>query len=104
MKNTYAPRDVEIVQFAETPVAAAEHRGDPARIGETIRRFIEWRRQNGLPPGESATFNILYTDPVTTPAEDFRQDMCCATNKPIADNPQRVIRKVIPAGRCAKLR
>ena len=104
MKKTYTPADVEIVHFDETPIAVAEHRGDPARLGETIRRFIEWRRQNGLPPKISATYNILYTDPVTTPPEEFQHDVCCATHKPIADNPQGVIAKLIPAGRCARLR
>ena len=104
MQKTYSPDDVEIIEFPETRIAVAEHRGDPARIGDTIRRFIEWRRRERLPPHVSATYNILYTDPLTTPPEDFRQDTCCATNKPIADNPQGVIAKVIPAGRCAKLR
>jgi AraC family transcriptional regulator len=64
-------RPVTCVTVPETRVALLEHRGDPARLGETIRRFIAWRKQVGLNPPHSATFNILYDDPVTTPPERF---------------------------------
>jgi AraC family transcriptional regulator len=41
---------VEIVEREDVPVAAIEHRGSPARLGETIRTFIAWRREHRLPP------------------------------------------------------
>jgi AraC family transcriptional regulator len=95
---------VRIVAVAETPVAVLTHRGDPALIGDTVRRFIAWRRRAGLPPRISATFNILHGDPETTPAADFRLDLCAATAGPVAPNEEGVTAGVIPGGRCAVLR
>ena len=56
------------------------------------------------PPRVSATFNILYDDPETTPPEAFRLDLCAATDREVAPNDAGVIVKRIPAGRCAVLR
>lgn len=95
---------VKIVEFAETRVAAVEHRGDPRTIGGSVRRLIEWRKQNNLPPRVSTTFNILYDDPAVTEPEAFRLDLCAATDLPVADNALGVVPKVIPGGRCAVLR
>ena len=89
-------RQVEIVHFPETHVAAFEHRGDPRHLGHSIARFIAWRKQNHLPPRISATYNIVY--------DDFRYDLCAATNQPIAENAFGIVAKTIPAGRCAVLR
>jgi AraC family transcriptional regulator len=104
MPPAYAPTDVKIVDFPATRIAALEHRGDPRRIGDTIRRFIAWRRENALPPARSATFNVLYTDEVGVPPEEFRFDLCAATEREIAPNEQGVVAKTLPAGRCAVLR
>ena len=30
----------------------------------SVRTFIDWRRQNGLPPGASKTFNVVYAHPL----------------------------------------
>jgi AraC family transcriptional regulator len=95
---------VTIVDFPETRVAALEHRGDPRRLGDSLRAFIEWRKQNRLPPRVSATFNLLYDDPATTAPEAFRLDLCAATERSVAANPFGVIGKTIPGGRCARLR
>jgi AraC family transcriptional regulator len=104
MRPAYTPADIEIVDFPATRVAALEHRGDPHRLGDTIRRFIAWRRDNQLPPARSATFNVLYADDVGTPPEEFRLDVCAATEREIAPNEQGIVAKTIPAGRCAVLR
>ncbi len=95
---------VRIVDFPATAVARLEHRGDPARIGDTVRRFIAWRKQAGLPPGISATFNILHADPETTAPEDYRMDLCAATERAVPPNEDGVTAGQIPAGRCAVLR
>lgn len=95
---------VEIINFPETRVAVLEHRGDPALLGASIRKFIEWRRREKLPPSQSDTFNILYDNPAETPPERFRLDLCAATDKVLAPNDEGVIIKVIPFGRCALLR
>ncbi|HVU01202.1 MAG TPA: AraC family transcriptional regulator [Polyangiaceae bacterium] len=101
-RTQYGP--VTLVDFPETPVAVLQHRGDPRTIGDTIRRFIEWRRANGLPPSASATYNLLYGDPETTPPEEFRLDLCAGIRAPVAENSYGVVESVIPAGRCAVLR
>jgi AraC family transcriptional regulator len=95
---------VRIVQFPVTRVAALEHRGSPLRLGESIRKFIEWRKANRLRPDFSATFNIVYDDPDETPPEEFRFGLCAATDRPVAPNDAGVVALDIPAGRCALLR
>lgn len=95
---------VEIVVFPETRVAVLEHRGDPRTIGNTVRKFIQWRKQHKLPPERSATFNIVYDDPEQVAAEDYRLDICAATDREVGANACGVVSKSIPAGRCAVLR
>jgi AraC family transcriptional regulator len=103
---TEQPSDerVAIVEFPATQVAVLEHRGDPALIGDTIRRFIAWRREVGLPPRLSATFNILYDDPVETPPEAFRLDLCAATERDLPLEAAGLVIRILPGGRCARLR
>lgn len=103
MTPTFTDADVAIIDFPDTPVALVEHHGDPVAIGDTIRRFIDWRRANGLPPAKSATFNILHNDPESVPAEDYRLDIACAANR-VAPNHAGVTEGLIPAGRCALIR
>ena len=61
MSVRFSQCDVVIVEFAATRVAVFAHRGDPALIGTSMQKFIAWRKQSGLPPKVSATFNILTT-------------------------------------------
>lgn len=97
--------DVKIVEFAETQVAVLEHRGAPDRVNESVMKFIEWRKMSGLSPVKiSRSFGLVYSDPDTTPAEEFCFDICGEVSEPIPENPQGVINGVIPAGRCAVLR
>jgi AraC family transcriptional regulator len=95
---------VHIIDAPATPVALMEHKGDPALLGETIRRFIAWRKRAGLRPNVSATYTIFHVDPETAQPEDYHIDLCAATERPIAANDDRVIEGLIPAGRCAVLR
>ena len=104
MKPENKADQVRIINFEDTKVAAFEHRGDPKLIGNSIRKFIEWRKQNNLPPSVSATFNIVYDDPVETDPDDYRIDLCASTERDVADNPFGVVGKTIPGGRCAVLR
>jgi AraC family transcriptional regulator len=97
-------QQVRIMDMQETPIAVLEHRGDPRLVGDSIRRFIEWRKQHHLPPSKHATFNILYDDPNEVEPADYRFDLCVATDLQIDANPYGIVRKSIPAGRCAVLR
>jgi AraC family transcriptional regulator len=96
--------DVRVESFPTTRVAALEHRGDAKLLFDTLRRFIEWRRGNGLSPRTSATFNLVYNDPADVAPADFRFDICAATDRAVQDNPFGVVEKTIPGGRCAVLR
>lgn len=103
MKTDWADAQVSIVEAGDTRVAMLEHRGDPALIGDSVRRFIAWRKAAGLPKS-AAVFNILYDDPVNTPPADFRLGICAATNRDVPPNDAGVAAMVIPGGRCAVLR
>lgn len=96
---------VKIVEFQQTPVAVYEHRGPMEQVNDSARVFIDWRKQSGLSPvNTSRTFGIVYDNPETTPPEDFRFDICGSVETEIPDNPQGVINKMIPGGRCAVVR
>jgi AraC family transcriptional regulator len=97
------PADVRIVDVPETPVACLPHIGPPDRIGETIRRFIAWRRAHGLSPSQHATWNILHDDPETTPPEHFRIDLCVSCDA-VPANDAGIVAASLPGGRCAVLR
>ncbi|MEJ2621455.1 MAG: AraC family transcriptional regulator [Candidatus Thiodiazotropha sp.] len=97
--------NIQIVDFDETMVAVLEHRGAPERLLASVKVFIDWRKQSGRSPNASRrTFGVPYDDPATTPADSFRFDICSEVHSAVADNPQGVITKSIPGGRCAKLR
>lgn len=102
MQQTFAA--IEIVDVKETRIAILPHRGDPALAGRTIRRFIEWRKSNGLPPRLNDTYNIFHNDPKEVAPADFRLDLCVATDRTIADPDIGIMAGIIPAGRCAVLR
>ncbi len=102
--NTLPPPLVRVVQFAGARVASLEHRGSPLRLGESIRRFIDWRKAQKLPPRLSATYNIVYNDPDETPPEEFRFCLCAGIDRPVEPNDAGVTALTIPAGRCALLR
>ena len=93
-----------MVEFPETRVAAVEHRGPPALEHETARRLIAWRIANRLPPERHASYGVHYTDPWTTTPAEHRVDFCVAFDGEVAPNPQGVVSKVIPGGRCAVAR
>jgi AraC family transcriptional regulator len=105
MMNTLSTAPVvRVKDFRATRVARLEHRGSALRLGDSIRKFIEWRKTNKLPPHVSATFNIVHNDPDETPPEEFRFDLCAATDQPILANDAGVAEFLIPGGRCALLR
>lgn len=104
MKPVKKFNEVSIVEFKETKVAVLEHRGDPHLKEGSIRNFIEWRKENALPPKVSATFNIFYNHPDEVTPDEYRFDLCAATDMELTENPFGIVSKKIPGGRCAKLR
>jgi len=95
---------VQIVDFPETKVAAIEHHGPPQMEHQTVRKLIEWRLANRLPPERHRSYGVHYNDPRTTPPGDYRADFCISVEDDIAANPQGVVNKIIPGGRCALVR
>jgi len=104
MTTMESVKQVQIINFPETQIAAIEHRGDPQLLGQSIRRFIEWRKQHQLTPSLSKTFNILYEDPENIEPEQYRIDIGVETNMLIKDDSIGIVSKTIPSGRCAVLR
>ena len=104
MQKTFNEHDVTIQDVPPTQVAIMQHRGNPKNIGTTIQRFIAWRKRVGLPPKVSTTFTVYHDDPGSTPADEFRMDLCAATEQRIVTNDENVVMGEIPGGRCAVLR
>lgn len=102
--NDKVSLNAEVVEFPETLIATLEHRGSPELLGNSIRNFIEWRKENRLPPSKSKTFNLLYDDPNITAPEDYRFDLCCSIQHRIEENAYGILNKIIPAGKCAVIR
>jgi AraC family transcriptional regulator len=97
--------DVQIVSFEETKVAALEHRGPPELVNDSARLFMEWRKASKLSPKQtSKTFGIAYDDPDRVEPAAFRFDICGSVTAEVPANPQGVVNKTIPSGRCAVLR
>ena len=96
---------IRIVDFAETRVAALEHRGPPSLVGEGVARFRQWRINSGQSPvAISRTFGIPYDNPDTTLPHAFRFAVCGEMDEAVQPNEFGVHERVIPAGRCAVIR
>jgi len=97
--------DITIVDFEETKIAVLEHRGSPDLVMDSVQIFREWRKQSKLSPvSNSRTFGIIYDDPESTPADEFRFDICGSVDSEVPDNAQNVGNDFIPGGRCAVIR
>ena len=101
MTQTFTLDQVQIVDFPATPVVILPHRDHPARIGDSIRKLIAWRRAAGLSPDRAATFNIFHDDPDDVLPADYRLDLAVATTR---EPGKGMVRGEIPGGRCAVLR
>lgn len=96
--------EVQIIDFPETKIAVLEHHGDPGLEYQSIQKLIEWRIQNRLSPEKHRSYGIHYNDPCKIKPEEYRVDLCVSVDSEILPNPQGVINKIIPAGRCAVAR
>lgn len=95
---------VHIVQFPRTHCALYVHQGAPSTLLKSVRHFIEYRKQHGLAPHRSQTFNIIYDDPQSTAPKDFRYGLAASIEGEVPENDFQVTAHTIPAGPCAKLR
>jgi AraC family transcriptional regulator len=95
---------VTIREVPPTPVAIMEHRGDRATLGDTIQRFIAWRKAAGLSPATNPTFNIFRSERIPAVPADYAMDLCVGTDQPTDPDDGQMKAGVIPGGRCAVLR
>ena len=105
IKEGTSNMDVKIVSFEETKVAVLEHRGPPEQVDDSAKTFIAWRKESKLSPVKtSKTYGIAYDDPDTAESGAFRFDICGSVTTEVPANPQGVVNKIIPGGRCAVVR
>jgi len=103
LTERFSPEEVRIVDFPATGVAILQHQGDPRLVGDSIRKFIDWRRSSGHGAEVSRTFNIFHVDPDETPPEQFRMDLCASSSGSVEPDGHGIVEGVIPGGRCAVL-
>ena len=104
MQHTFTHKDVTIRDVPPMPVAIMEHRGDRATLGDTIQRFIAWRKAAGLSPETSPTFTVFRSERCPAVPADYSMDLCVGTDLPIDARNDQMKAGVIPGGRCAVLR
>jgi AraC family transcriptional regulator len=93
------------VDFKPLLIAVMEHRGPAEKLNQSVSQFIDWRKTSGLSPKDSSrTFGIAYDNPQTTEPAEFRFDIAGEVSSEVPSNPQGVVTKMIPAGRCARVR
>lgn len=95
---------VEVIDFPRIAIGLLVHRGAPANLGQSLQRFIAWRKANGLSPKLSRTFNLLYDDPASTPPADFRLGLGAALKGELPGGDELIEAAEIPPGRVARLR
>ena len=104
MQIIFDEHDVTIREVDPIPVAVIEHRGDRATFGASRERFLAWRKAAGLSPETSPTFMVFRSERCPANPDDYRADLCVATDHPVEANPMQAKAGLIPGGRCAVLR
>ncbi|MBO9587664.1 GyrI-like domain-containing protein [Devosia sp.] len=105
MQIIFEENDVTIRDVPETPVALIEHRGDRARLGETLERFRAWCKAAGLTPETGrSSYMVFRSEREPAIPEDYSMDLCVETDRPIGADDAPMTAGLIPAGRCAVLR
>ena len=96
---------IRLVEFTAVRIAAFEHRGPRHQVEESVRLFIDWRKRSGQSPvATSRTFGIPFSNPDTTPAEDFRFAVGGEISEDVRPNAQGVRELLIAGGRYAVVR
>lgn len=104
MSQQFKFEQVEMIAFQATPIAVYQHRGNPGLLPQSIRSFIQWRKEHKLSPARYATFNLLDQHPDEVAPEDFRFDLATQVEAGFASAHDHIICTDIPAGLCARLR
>lgn len=93
---------VDIKNINKMRLAVVEHRGDPKLVADSVNKLISWAKaqSTNLKPKPEEAFGLVYDDPKTTPASEFRFDLGIKVPENIKLNGD-VIEKYTPAGRYA---
>ncbi|ASQ44955.1 AraC family transcriptional regulator [Legionella clemsonensis] len=94
--------NIVIKTMKERRLAVLEHRCDPKKVGESVNRLVSWAKSQtiNLKPKAGEAFAFAYDDPKTTPASEFRFDLCITVPEQVKLG-GAVIEKRLPAGRYA---
>jgi len=104
-ERNYDMVDISIVEVEAVKVAVLEHKGAPELVNHSVGKFIEWRKESSLSPvANSQSYGVPNGDPTEMKPEDFQFDICGSVKRDVPENVQGVINKIIPGGRCAKVR
>lgn len=104
MIRPYALDEVQVCAVEPIRIAVMQHRGRPEQLGDTLRRFIAWRRSHGLSPSRAATFTLWHDDPRTPGPEGVRIDLAVGIDNPEQFAADGIVAGEIPGGRRARLR
>ncbi|KXF83064.1 AraC family transcriptional regulator [Enterovibrio coralii] len=97
--------EVEVVQFEAVDIVVLEHRAPPIQFVESVAKFRSWVDKQKMGAKQPRLFNLFYDDP--SKIEDlskYRMDIGCEFNNRMDISCGTIVKKQIPAGRCAKLR
>jgi AraC family transcriptional regulator len=104
MTQQFSSEDVTLREVPDTNVAFMSHHGDPQHLGETIRRFIAWRKGHGVRADDHATYTIFHTDPEISGPDAYHLDLATEIRRPLTATDADIEAGTIPGGRCAVLR
>lgn len=100
-----SPRTVDVVDCPTLRLAAIEHHGAPERIEDTLRAFIDWRRQAGPHPRVSSTYTLVLDEPHTASPTPPRFAVAAVVgHREVPENNFGVAVRILPGGRCAVVR
>lgn len=103
LMSELSSRSVSIERVEPVRVALLVHRGAPETVGDSIRKLISYRKERGLSPASSATFNVLYDDPSAVSPEEYRFGLAVSVRGAVEPNAQGLVESELPGGRVAKL-
>ncbi|KTD17807.1 AraC family transcriptional regulator [Legionella jordanis] len=94
--------NVTIKNMKARRLAVFEHRGDPAKVGESVNKLIHWAKTQSmnLKPKAGEAFGFAYDDPKTTAAANFRFDLAITVPEQLKLEGM-IVEKRLPAGRYA---
>lgn len=104
MIQQFSREDVTLRDVPDISVAFMSHHGNPQRLGETIRRFIAWRKGHGVRAADHATYTIFHTDPEISGPDACHLDLATEIRCSLTPADEGVEAGVLPGGRCAVLR